>query len=70
EIHDRMRRDLASELLRNTGAPISEIAYRVGFSATGNFTRAAKRWFGLPPKQWRQQEAVVPEFLRSTMKKS
>ncbi|WP_417686329.1 AraC family transcriptional regulator ligand-binding domain-containing protein [Roseibium sp.] len=54
EIHDRVRRELASELLRNTGVPISEIAYRVGFSATGNFSRAAKRWFGLPPKQWRR----------------
>ncbi|MBO0343774.1 helix-turn-helix transcriptional regulator [Roseibium limicola] len=58
-LYDRMRRELASELLRNTEVPISEISYRVGFSAVGNFTRAAKRWFGQSPKRWRQAQAPV-----------
>ncbi|MFD1696404.1 helix-turn-helix transcriptional regulator [Roseibium aestuarii] len=57
DLYDRMRRELASELLRNTTVPISEIAYRLGFSAVGNFTRAAKRWYGVPPKRWRHTQA-------------
>ncbi len=56
EIHDRLRRQLASELLVNTDVPVSEVAYRLGFSATGNFSRAAKRWFGESPKQWRRRQ--------------
>lgn len=57
ELYDQMRCQFAGELLKNTDMPISEIAYRLGFSAVGNFTRAAKRWFGMPPKRWRQQQS-------------
>ncbi|ADZ69690.1 AraC family transcriptional regulator [Polymorphum gilvum] len=54
ELYDTIRRDMASELLENTNLAISEIAFRLGFSAVGNFTRAAKRWFGDTPSVWRQ----------------
>nr|WP_244316698.1 helix-turn-helix domain-containing protein [Pannonibacter sp. XCT-34] len=53
ELYDQVRRETAADLLRNTSLPISEIAFRLGFSAVGNFTRAAKRWFGTTPSQWR-----------------
>lgn len=61
ELYDQTRKDMAQELLANTALPISEIAIRLGFSATGNFTRAAKRWFGVPPNTWRRasQEDLV-----------
>ncbi|NVK32886.1 MAG: AraC family transcriptional regulator ligand-binding domain-containing protein [Rhodobacteraceae bacterium] len=54
ELHDDIRCDLARELLMSTQTPISEIAHKLGFSAPGNFTRAAKRWFGVSPNQLRR----------------
>nr|WP_281392988.1 helix-turn-helix transcriptional regulator [Roseibium litorale] len=58
ELHDDIRRVLASDLLRVTALPVSEISYRLGFSAIGNFTRAARRWFGMPPREWRWAGAM------------
>ncbi|WP_169391322.1 helix-turn-helix transcriptional regulator [Stappia stellulata] len=52
-LHDAVRQRMAVDLLGYTGMPVSEIAYRLGFSATGNFSRAARRWFGCPPSAWR-----------------
>lgn len=57
ELHDDVRRGIAADLLRTTGLPISEVSFRLGFSAVGNFTRAAKRWFGVTPSDWRRTEA-------------
>lgn len=56
DLYDQVRRETAADLLRNTSLPISEIAFRLGFAAVGNFTRAAKRWFGAAPSQWRNFE--------------
>lgn len=56
DLYDLVRKEAATDLLRNTGLPISEIAFRLGFAAVGNFTRAAKRWFGAAPSQWRQEK--------------
>ncbi|MGY3445438.1 acetamidase/formamidase/AraC-like DNA-binding protein [Bradyrhizobium sp. USDA 4473] len=36
---------------------ISEIAYRFGFSDSAHFSRAFRHRFGLPPREFRQQEA-------------
>lgn len=57
ELHDDVRRSMAADLLRTTGLPISEISFRLGFSAVGNFTRAARRWFDMTPSEWRRTEA-------------
>lgn len=48
------RREAARRYIEDTDMMISEIAYRLGFSGTGNFTRAAKRWFGYSPREYRQ----------------
>lgn len=56
DLYDLVRKEAATDLLRHTGLPISEIAFRLGFAAVGNFTRAAKRWFGAAPSQWRQEK--------------
>jgi len=53
QIHDVVRRESAVDLLENTDLAISEIGFRLGFSAVGNFTRAARRWFEMPPSAWR-----------------
>ena len=48
------RREAAKRYIEETDFLISEIAYRLGFSTIGNFTRAAKRWFGRTPREYRQ----------------
>ncbi len=56
ELYDMVRRDMSSDLLLNSDLAISEIAFRLGFSAVGNYTRAAKRWYGESPSTWRQKQ--------------
>lgn len=52
---DSIRIELAQELLSQTALPMSEIAYRLGFSNQANLTRAVKRWFGVSPRILRQE---------------
>jgi hypothetical protein len=47
------RLQLASHLLRSTGATVPEIAGRVGYRSEATFSRAFKRGLGLPPAAWR-----------------
>lgn len=54
-IVDECRRELAEALLSDTNLRLSEISYRLGFSAPAAFTRSAIRWFGLTPSAYRQQ---------------
>ncbi len=51
---DRLRRDLACELLRESTRSITDIAFTLGFSHAGSFTRAYKRWTGEPPMRARR----------------
>ncbi|MEI2387298.1 AraC family transcriptional regulator ligand-binding domain-containing protein [Breoghania sp. JC706] len=53
DLVDGLRRDAAKRYLEETDLMVSEIAYRLGFSSIGNFTRAAKRWFGRSPRDYR-----------------
>ncbi len=47
------RQGLAEIYLRDTDLPLTEIAYLLGFSELSAFTRAARGWFGVPPKAYR-----------------
>jgi len=47
-----LRRDRAMEHLKNGDKSIAEISYLLGFSDTASFSRAFKRWTGLPPGKW------------------
>lgn len=47
------RRHLAETMLRDSDLPLTEIAILLGFSELSAFTRAATRWFGMPPSQFR-----------------
>jgi AraC-like DNA-binding protein len=51
---EEVRIALAKELLAQTTLPMSEIAYRLGFSNQANLARASRRWFGKSPRQVRQ----------------
>lgn len=47
------RRALAMQHLAQPGASASEAAYLLGFSEPSAFTRAFRRWTGVPPTQFR-----------------
>jgi AraC-like DNA-binding protein len=55
-ILDDARRELACEALSG-GAPISEVAPRLGFADRRSFHRAFRRWTGKTPEQWRGSRA-------------
>jgi len=42
-------------LLDRAGLTLDEIADRLGYSDTANFTRAFKRWTGRLPREMRRQ---------------
>ncbi|MFO8111835.1 MAG: AraC family transcriptional regulator [Desulfosalsimonadaceae bacterium] len=54
EILDDIRRYLAAQYLKQRHLSVIEVAFRLGYSDAGNFTRAFKRWFGVSPVTYRQ----------------
>lgn len=64
ELLNKTRRDLAEHYLRATPRPIKDVAYSLGFADLSNFTRAFRGWFGMSPRQFRQQfheQLLAPE---------
>ena len=55
QLLDETRRELAMQFLRQKRMTLLEIAYLLGFADPSNFFRAFKRWFGMPPGQFREQ---------------
>lgn len=51
---NELRREIACAYLENGGMPVTEIAYRLGFSDTSNFGRAFRRWTGQSPSDYRE----------------
>jgi len=49
----------ACHLLRETELPITEIAFRLGYSSSPAFIRAFHRWSGSTPAAWRVSHQVV-----------
>jgi AraC-like DNA-binding protein len=52
---DETRRELAVQYLADKRYSLAEVADRLGFVDSSNFFRAAKRWFGVSPGQYRSQ---------------
>lgn len=52
---DQERRKLAKFYLKESKCSISNIAYKLGFSDSANFSRAFRRWFNCKPVDYRQQ---------------
>ncbi|MCW9034090.1 MAG: AraC family transcriptional regulator [Rhodospirillales bacterium] len=47
-----LRKEAAMEYLQSGDRSLSEIAYMLGFSDPASFSRAFKRWTGVPPGKW------------------
>jgi AraC-like DNA-binding protein len=55
QLLDEIRQQLAEQYLANSQLSLNEITYLLGFANQANFTRAFKRWRGMPPSSYRQQ---------------
>lgn len=58
DIIDDSRKEMAEKLLTETTLSLSEISFRLGFSAPAAFTRSAIRWFGKTPSAYRKQPST------------
>ena len=54
-LRNQVRLEKASRLIQDPDAQLIDVAYQLGFSDPGHFTRAFKRWTGLAPRQFRQR---------------
>lgn len=54
EVLDRARLAEARRLLADPAATLADVAFRLGFADLATFSRAFKRWTGVPPGQWRR----------------
>ena len=59
EILDRVRRELADEMLGDPDHTLSEVAYLLGFSDASAFNRAYVRWTGTTPASRRRPRTIV-----------
>jgi AraC-like DNA-binding protein len=55
ELLDETRRELAEQYLHKLNLTLAQAGYLLGFSDQSSFFRACKRWFGVPPGQYRKQ---------------
>ena len=58
-IRDEVRRDLAFRYLARADLSLCEIAGRLGYSELAVLSRCCRRWFGVPPRQLRQDLLTV-----------
>ncbi|QUL55709.1 AraC family transcriptional regulator [Paenibacillus tritici] len=56
----RLRMESAERMLRYTDAPIGEIAERTGYRDMYYFSRAFKKYYGVPPQLYRRTAASGP----------
>ena len=56
EMLNDARQQYAETKLRDPASKISDIAYQLGYNDTAHFTRAFKRWTGMTPSQFRNNQ--------------
>jgi len=55
-----IKKELAEDYLKNKALSISDIAYMLGYAEPAVFSRAYKKWTGLPPENARLSPASAP----------
>jgi AraC-like DNA-binding protein len=55
QLLDKVRFDLACQLLRDSSASMAQIAEVLGYGHTSTFSRAFGRWAKTSPRQWRRR---------------
>jgi AraC-like DNA-binding protein len=60
QVLDDARRELAQQYLGRLQLSLAEAAYLLGFAEESSFFRACKRWFGVPPGQYRSRLSTSP----------
>lgn len=58
QIRDAVRRERADYYLRNTTAPLSQVAGIIGYSEQSILTRSCQRWFGQSPRKYRASQSA------------
>ena len=53
------RKSLARRYLLDRRMSLTEISYVLGFSEQASFTRAFKRWYGVPPSAYKEQDREI-----------
>jgi AraC-like DNA-binding protein len=56
---DDTRRDLALRYIEDPRHSITDITFMLGFSQQSAFTRAFKRWTGMPPTDYRGRRIAL-----------
>ena len=57
QLIDQIRRKEALALIKDIKVTISDLAFSLGFSDVGSFSRAFRRWFDRSPEQYRKQNS-------------
>lgn len=57
-LSDEVQYEVARHLIESTAMPITQIGLALKFSEASAFTRAFKKWSGLPPREWRTRHAL------------
>ena len=63
---EQTRQALAEGYLKNDQVSLGEVGYLLGYADQTSFARAARRWFGISPRQYRagvQPKAAAPPVL-------
>ena len=55
DVLQQVRHDMACHYLQSPNYQVLQVAYVLGFSDPSNFSRAFRRWTGLTPNQYRQE---------------
>jgi AraC-like DNA-binding protein len=64
ELLDAARYRDAAQLLRHSESTVEQIALAVGYSCPANFSRAFRRWSGMPPGIYREALAADDRALQ------
>lgn len=60
QLDERVKRNLAERLLRDSALGLDSIARQLGYAEAASFSRAFKRWTGVSPDHWRRQRHAEP----------